>query len=276
MLFAQYDLVTPYYHRHKYDGTITNNIVYPLTRSLYGVSVRQPIGGEFGYVGPAVPPVSRTTRLGDRRRAIWHRHLDDHHRHRGRLSGLSELSRRKASRPERPWRLSERHAEAGRGQRVHVDAGVRGCLEGCFSSTPTELFGFQFEVGVEPIPVRVDRMAGAFRQGYQDLEEIWPFALRPSTFAAVRELASSPDDGPLCFPDPLWVDVIFDFACAFKRQPVERGNLLSALAPLYLGRVASTVNEMERLSAPEVEAAIERLCVLFESAKPGLSRNGTT
>jgi hypothetical protein len=27
---------------------------------------------------------------------------------------------------------------------------------------------------------------------------------------------------------------------------------------------------MERLSAPEVEAAIERLCVLFESAKPGL------
>jgi hypothetical protein len=74
----------------------------------------------------------------------------------------------------------------------------------------------------------------------------------------------------LHFPDPLWVEVIFDFACAFKRQPVERGNLLSALAPLYLGRVASAVHEMERLSAPEVEAAIERLCVRFESAKPRL------
>jgi glucosylglycerate synthase len=36
ILLTHYDLVTPYYHRHKYDGTITNNIVYPLTRSHYG------------------------------------------------------------------------------------------------------------------------------------------------------------------------------------------------------------------------------------------------
>ncbi len=34
ILFAGSDFVAPYYHRHKYDGTITNSIVYPLTRSL--------------------------------------------------------------------------------------------------------------------------------------------------------------------------------------------------------------------------------------------------
>ena len=48
ILFAGFDFVAPYYQRHKYDGTITNSIVYPLTRMLYGLSVRQPIGGEFG------------------------------------------------------------------------------------------------------------------------------------------------------------------------------------------------------------------------------------
>jgi hypothetical protein len=48
ILFGGYDFVAPYYQRHKYDGTITNSIVYPLTRMLYGLSVRQPIGGEFG------------------------------------------------------------------------------------------------------------------------------------------------------------------------------------------------------------------------------------
>jgi len=48
VLFAGFDFVAPYYQRHKYDGTITNSIIYPLTRMLYGVSVRQPIGGEFG------------------------------------------------------------------------------------------------------------------------------------------------------------------------------------------------------------------------------------
>jgi glycosyltransferase involved in cell wall biosynthesis len=270
ILFAQYDLVTPFYQRHKYDGTITNNIVYPLTRSLYGVSVRQPIGGEFG--------------LSNR---LFRRFLERH-------DWETDVARYGID----IWMTTIAIAEGFRvcqsflGAKLHdpKDPGaslsdmLKQVVGSVFalmleyediwkarvSSTPTELFGFQFEVGVEPIPVRVDRMAAAFRQGYRDLEELWPLALRPSTFAAVRALASSPDDSPLLFADPLWVDVIFDFACAFKRQPVERGNLLSALAPLYLGRVASAVHEMEKLSAPEVETAIERLCVLFETAKPGL------
>jgi len=48
VLQHRFDYVAPYYRRHKYDGTITNNIVYPLTRALYGRQLRQPIGGEFG------------------------------------------------------------------------------------------------------------------------------------------------------------------------------------------------------------------------------------
>ena len=42
-----YQFVAPVYVRHKYDGTITNNIVYNLTRALYGKRIRQPIGGDF-------------------------------------------------------------------------------------------------------------------------------------------------------------------------------------------------------------------------------------
>ena len=46
-----YEFVAPLYARHRYDGTITNTIVYPLTRALYGQRVRQPIGGDFGFTG---------------------------------------------------------------------------------------------------------------------------------------------------------------------------------------------------------------------------------
>lgn len=46
--------VTPLYLRHKYDGTITNNICYPLTSSLYGIKIRQPIGGDFGVSGELI------------------------------------------------------------------------------------------------------------------------------------------------------------------------------------------------------------------------------
>jgi hypothetical protein len=46
-----YEYVAPVYSRHKYDGTITNSIAYPVTTALYGVRLRQPIGGEFGLSG---------------------------------------------------------------------------------------------------------------------------------------------------------------------------------------------------------------------------------
>ncbi|MDP7421293.1 MAG: glycosyltransferase [bacterium] len=46
-----YDYVTPFYSRHKYDGTITNNICYPLVYALLGKNIRQPIGGDFSFSG---------------------------------------------------------------------------------------------------------------------------------------------------------------------------------------------------------------------------------
>jgi len=47
-ILTGHDLVAPFYARHKYDGVITNHLAYPLTRALYGISIRQPIGGEYG------------------------------------------------------------------------------------------------------------------------------------------------------------------------------------------------------------------------------------
>jgi len=50
-LMGRFDYVAPIYARHKYDGSITNHIAYPLLRSLFGIRVRQPIGGDFGISG---------------------------------------------------------------------------------------------------------------------------------------------------------------------------------------------------------------------------------
>jgi len=46
-----YHFVTPVYSRHEYDGTITNNICYPLLYGLLGKNIRQPIGGDFAFSG---------------------------------------------------------------------------------------------------------------------------------------------------------------------------------------------------------------------------------
>jgi len=53
-IFNGYDYCTPLYSRHKYDGTITNHIVYPLIYGLFGIDIRQPIGGDFSFSGKIV------------------------------------------------------------------------------------------------------------------------------------------------------------------------------------------------------------------------------
>jgi hypothetical protein len=44
-----FDFVSPLYTRNEYDGTITNNICYPLLHGLLGKDMRQPIGGDFAF-----------------------------------------------------------------------------------------------------------------------------------------------------------------------------------------------------------------------------------
>ena len=46
-ILAGFDMVNPIYSRHKYDGTITNSICYPIIYGLFCRNVRQPIGGDF-------------------------------------------------------------------------------------------------------------------------------------------------------------------------------------------------------------------------------------
>ncbi|MFP4687973.1 MAG: glycosyltransferase, partial [bacterium] len=41
--------VSPIYKRHPYDGTITNNLCYPITYALNKYDIRQPIGGDFAF-----------------------------------------------------------------------------------------------------------------------------------------------------------------------------------------------------------------------------------
>lgn len=50
-IFDRFDLTVPLYLRDKDDAVITNHLVYPLTKVLYRVDIRQPIGGEYGLSG---------------------------------------------------------------------------------------------------------------------------------------------------------------------------------------------------------------------------------
>jgi len=271
VLHAGFDFVAPYYHRHKYDGTITNSIVYPLTRALYGRKVRQPIGGDFG--------MSRSLFLRYLERNDWE---TDAARF-GIDIWMTTIALAEGFRICQSFLGAKLHDAKDPGadlsDMLHQVVGSVFALmqeyQKIWKSRTTcedvDLFGFRFGVGLDPITVNVSRMLKAFWLGCRDLSDIWQIALQPETHAAVLRMDQDRSQAAAFhLDDELWARIVLDFAIAFKRQPMVRSYLLRSLTPLYLARVASFVIETENLVSEEVEERIERLCLCFDRLKPDL------
>jgi glycosyltransferase involved in cell wall biosynthesis len=273
ILFAGYDFVAPYYHRHKYDGTITNSIVYPLTRSLYGLRVRQPIGGDFG--------VSQRLLARYLTREDWDTDVARY----GIDIWMTTIALAEGFRVCQSFLGAKLHDAKDPGS--DLSAMLQQVVGSVFmlmreyeptwrtrtGSQPAELFGFRYDVGLDPVEVNVERMVNAFQRGCQELGEIWRIALRPETLAELRTLQANCERVGQNFhlDNELWARVVLDFACAYNRESVSRGLILRSLTPLYLGRVASFVQETRTLGSHEVEEKIEQLCLTFEALKPYLA-----
>lgn len=275
ILHADYDFVAPYYHRHKYDGTITNSIVYPLTRALYGLRVRQPIGGEFGISGRLLERYlekkdwdSDVARYGI---DIWMTTTAICERFRVCQSFLGA----KLHDPKDPAADLSAMLQQVVGSVFELMEQYDPLWRDIHGSTPADLFGFRFDVGLDPVAVDLDRMLATFRNACRELGEIWSKALRPDTRAAIEQLAPAAETRRFHLDDELWVRVVYDFACAHKNRVLDRGHLLRSLTPLYLARVASFVIETESLFPAQVDEKIEDLCYCFEAWKPYLIANWT-
>src|SRR4029077_4775861 len=260
ILFAGFDFVAPYYHRHKYDGTITNSIVYPLTRALYGVRVRQPIGGEFGI---SARLLARYLERDDWDTDVARYGID---------IWMTTVAIAEGFRVCQSFLGAKLHDAKDPGSdlsaMLHQVVGsvfmlmeeYESVWQPLTGSREAALFGFRFDVGLDPVEVNVERMVDAFHRGCQELGEVWAVALQPETYAQVRKVGERTGNCTSAFhlEDELWARVILDFACAYKKHPVYAGQLMQSLTPLYLARVASFVEETRTLSSAAVEEKIER------------------
>jgi hypothetical protein len=272
VLEYEYDYIAPYYHRHKYDGTITNGIIYPMTRTLYGKSVRQPIGGEFGFSG----------RLAARylEKDVW----DTDVARFGIDIWMTVTAIAEGFRVGQAYLGAKIHDAKDPGSDLtsmfrQVVGSFFSLMESydavwknskCCEAVP--LFGFPFEVGVEPLTVNTDRMIHAAQQGVSDLREIYASFLSPSTMVDLTSYVHRNGQG-FHIPDQLWVHMIYEAAAAYHHRVLDRDHLLQSLVPLYLGRTASFVLEVTESTAPQVEERIDQLCHVFESEKSYLAQH---
>ncbi len=255
-----YDFVAPLYIRHKWDGTITNNIAYPMTASLYGKNVRQPIGGDFGVSAKLIDVY-----LEDEE--IWKTHvarfgvdifLTTTAMARG-FKVVQTALGMKIHDPKDPaaslgpmfnqvvgtlFSLMERYENVWRGVKRIEDVPVFGELK---RGEP------------EPVKVTLDLLEERSRELFAEYEAVLKKALAPNTFKGVREVLKTFE-----FDDRLWSHVLYDGAVAYRDGILEEAK---PLVPLYFAKTADFVKRTMDINTLEAEKVIEERARVFLEEK---------
>ncbi|MFA5866692.1 MAG: glycosyl transferase family 2 [Actinomycetota bacterium] len=262
-----YGFVTPYYLRHKHDGTITNSIVYPLTRALYGRRVRQPIGGEFCFSGALAKIYAH--------QQVW----------------STDIARFGIDVWMTTTAITEgfRLAQASMGVKLHDDKDPASDLAPMFKQVTGTCFKLMGENEVrwkaitgsnhiftygakrrwrEP-PGRTERprkLVEHFKAGFRTHQAFLKHYLSPANFQALTNIASAGED-VFHFPEELWARVVYDFAVAYNFSGEDPEMVVGLLTPVYYGRTASFILEVQGMSDIMVESLIEGQALLYEDNK---------
>jgi len=200
---------TPLYHRHKYDGTITNSIIYPLTRALYGKRVRQPIGGDFGFSG-RLANFYLTKEVWETDVAkygidIWMTTTAIANDFKVCQSFLGA----KIHDPKDPGADLSAMLNQVVGAAFDLLETYTDIWTGVTGSEAVPTFGFQYAVGLDPITVNLDRMIERFRLGVRELSDIWKEIFPEEIMDFLRGVNTARDKFHI--PDEIWVEIIYLF-----------------------------------------------------------------
>lgn len=259
------DYVVPLFRRHRYEGTLVTNLLYPLTRALYGKRLRYPSGGAYGLSGKFARDLnSRTTWTGTTGKfsvdgwittaalaggyRVCHTFLGT--RDQDTKIGAVDLSVVLAQTVGSIFRSMEDYESA---------------WERTKESTEVPMYGTP-DPAPDPGPLQTGRMMSGFRQGLRDLLPLWELILSRDTLGQILALDMQ-DAEDFRFPPALWVQTVYDFALAYHDQTLHREHMLKSLTPLYLGRTASFVLETQHGDGAQVDSTVEALCRQFERSK---------
>lgn len=266
-----YDFVSPYYIRHKYDASITNNVAYALTRALYGKRVRQPIGGDFGFSTKMIRFFTQAdvweTDVAKFGIDIWMTTLAIN-------EGMNICEVYLGCKEHDPKDPAASLGPMFR-QVVGTLFGMMPKYENAWKSirgsTPVPLVGTKEPVEPPPIAISVDLLLENFRTGFEHFGALWKTILSPEVYSSVAALCKEGENAYRISAD-LWVPIVYDFAATYLKWTKDRYKLVEMMTPLYYGRIAGFVMETKDMTSEQAEAVIEKQAVLFEQKKDYLLR----
>lgn len=257
------DLVMPVYPVSKHDGLINKSILAPMSRALYGKRVRWPLAADYCAGAKMLEKLAsdgaRAQREAD---LLW-------------PSNVVAMNGGQINQAA----LKVRHAPPADG--LDLNAVLQELVGSLFEEAEACAAQWQRARASQPAtrqgepcppvesgePVDTGPMVESFVIGSRNLEEVWRLVMPPATVLELKRLARLEPE-QFRMPDALWARIIYDFALAHRMRRVSRTHVLGALTPLYLGWVASYVQEVAGATALEAERRVDQLGKVFEEQKP--------
>ena len=268
-IFAGFNYVTPIYVRHKYDGSITNHIAYPLIRTLYGLRVRQPIGGDFGFSGRMARAFLSeklwTYRIGNFGIDIWMTSIAIARRFKVCQTFLGSPKIHRAKDPAK-------HLGPMFIQVVMTIFDLMIDFEYLWKDTmeswPSSIFGFGLGVEEKPpnIDVNTDVLQKSFVTGFDKYGELWERIIPQPLLVEMKKTTKMSKD-QFYYPSDLWARVLFSFAIAYRNNEIEKEKTIEAMIPFYHSRILSFVNKTGHMDIKECEEYFEAINRVFEDEK---------
>ena len=261
ILYGRADLVVPYYIRDKYDGIITNNLVYPFTRALYGIDIRQPIAGEYGISKnlyemllnyPSFPydfgiDVFIVTS------AAAHRMLA--------MEGLFSLKIHESIthyfNPEdliAPMFRQVTNTMFNLAK--HYESFWRNNVKRSYRMESRRFYG------QKPIPVRVDinKIREYFEKEYASYKTFINRILSDDLLNKIAGITKNVEK----LDAETWAEVVYNFAAYYKKFENEKYMTIDALKSIWLGRFLSYAIETKDMEWNEAEEVIQKQARIFE------------
>jgi glucosylglycerate synthase len=262
--YGRADLTVPYYIRDKYDGVITNNLVYPFTRALYGIDIRQPIAGEYGLSKnlyellrkhPLFPSdfgvdiFILTVAAAEGmyvKESLYSLKIHESTTHylepekflipmfRKVINSMFEL----AKYYHKYWK--------NRSYEVFKSKYYREC----FSQKPI------------PVLIHIDQMKKQFKEEFNSSEDIMKHYLPESIIKDLKKIVSNEDK----LDAELWAEIVYNYAAAYKKieQEADKYFLMDSLKTLWIGRFVSYAQETKDMDINQAEQVLQKQAEVFE------------
>jgi len=263
VIYGRADLTVPYYIRHKYDAVITNNLVYPFTRALYGLDIRQPIAGEFGL----------SKNLYERLRVHQLFPLDfgidifivtvAAAEGMKVKEGLYSLKiHESTTRYLEPEKLLTPMFKKVTGSMFELAKYYEDYWKNRLRTREKAVYRKSYSKKPIPVTIDIEKLKHSFKTDYKAKKDDMRKFLPADILDELDDIVKNHDS----FNSDIWTEIVYNYASAYKQLKNEADKivLIDTLKVLWIGRFVSYAIETKDLDINESETVLQKQARIFE------------